>query len=46
MDVRAAHFNAPMVVDVYSFSPDGIDNAGEEALLLKALYGFKHASRL
>lgn len=46
IDVKKAYLNALMEVDVYIIVPDGCDDAGEEALLLKTMYGTKQAGRL
>lgn len=46
MDIKTAYLNAPMDAEVYIKIPEGFDDAGEEALLLKAMYGTKQAGHL
>lgn len=46
VDVNTAYLNADMDVDVYLVIPDGFTDAGEEALVCKAIYATKQAGRL
>lgn len=46
LDIRTAYLYAPMDMEVYIVIPDGFEDAGEDALLLKAMYGTKQAGRL
>lgn len=46
LDVKTAYLYAAMDMDVYITIPDGFDGAGEDALLLMAMYGTKQAGNL
>lgn len=43
LDVRTAYLYAPMDMEVFIQIPDGFDGAGEDAILLQAIYGTKQA---
>lgn len=43
LDIRSAYVYAPMDMEVYITIPEGFDDAGEDALLVYAMYGTKQA---
>lgn len=46
LEIRTAYLNAPMDMEVYMSIPEGLGDAGEDALLVYAMYGTKHAGKL
>eukprot|EP00170_Pyropia_yezoensis_P003780 contig_15832_g3791 len=46
LDIKTAYVYAAMDMDVYIVIPDGLEDAGEDALLLMAMYGTKQAGQL
>lgn len=46
LDIRTADLYAPMEMEVYITIPEGFENAGEDALLVYAMYGTTQAGNL